>query len=960
MTQYAHTEYGTSEYASTGEVNPEAWRVIRDGVDGEPNLFDLSVVDTANPFGSYAVAYIDDPEGTRFDVYSRGTRVEFRYRDDSGNYQTRFVGFVVERRTTEEQGTDTLEVECYTFDQFLRRGTVSVDTSGKTISTVLEQIINRDTPADYVAGNIEVGEDVELTRNYRGENVENALRSLANKSVNEEFGVNDSIEFYWRPSESSNAPKDLGDPDIFAYDIPERGKRAINEVTVFYDGGEKSVTVDNGEDKAQLQSNIGSSDPVTFSEEIHRDSITNLSDAQDAGERYLENREPLLTGTVTTFGLYAARPGDVINIQYTQRGLDTEFRIAELEYLWGRAETRLTIVEKRGQQDDLLVNLSDSVKRLGERGTNRDGESNRVTSTDVGVLVDSALDVDGVGESSSRVVNTGRNKLQDAWAGDGPVQVTELAVGDDASAPKRSQDSLGNELERVSVTESLPDAYTAEYSADFSTENIREVGLFDFGGDMIARATIPDSSLSSPVTVAYTFTTDNDPDRGGVVTNAGQTAVRDSLADNNPSTPVDYAYGDDGTTPTESDTALGNELVRVPIDELLVQSADSESTWNGITSIADDVPASVDASGSLDVEQIAWTTEGENYTSGQEFRTTDPNNLSDFSGGDGVYLSRGPGATGGPDFAEWEFTPQHDIPGSRVEFEVRTTTAQFNSPAFEWTLVEPGGTSHLIDEITTYDSYSESLGWHDIGDGVYSASDPTLPDLTGGETYTLRVEVTDSNGTADNVYYYVDVVAPFDEDYEGQLTFDDTNGGSSGYLDGPELYPSGELVSFSSTSTTRAFDSARVSQTWNDTSNNQFIELSNDGGSTWQTLNNTDSGSVTFSSAETTLQARVNLSRYGSRTTATPQTGYQGQSVSTHDLYADIIAISPEDNGLASVNAIVNVQDENLVGEVVREAGEFAESGELLARSVFPEVDLLSTGPTRLLSSEDFRWTNPD
>jgi hypothetical protein len=901
----------------------------------EGNLFDVEVVDTANPFGSYSVGYIDDQEGSVFDTYPRGTRVDVYVDVGGGDYELRFVGFVVERRTTEEQGADTLEVESYTFDQFLRRGTVSQSTNGQLISDALEDIITIDTPVDYNAAQVSVGEDVELTRNYRGEKVENALQSLRQKSVNEEFGVDETNEFYWRPSESTNAPKDLGDADIFAYDIPERGKRSVNEVTVFYAGGDKSVTVDNGADKEQLQSNIGTADPVTLSEEIQRHSITNLDDAIDAGNRYLNQRKPLLTGTVTTFGLEGARPGDVINIQYTPRGLDTEFRIAELEYLWGRAETRLTIVEKRGQQDDLLVNLSDSVKRLGERDTNRDGESSRVTSTSVGVNVASTGDINGTAFTSSRITNTARNKLRDAWRGESPISVSEIAVGTDASAPKRSQNSLGNEVARVSASESLPDAYSADYSASVNESSIREIGVFDSDGDMVARAVVPDQTYSTPASISYEFTIENDPALDGVVTNHGQTAVRDALADNNPVRPIEYGYGDDGTTATESDTALGNELARVTIDELLLQSASTESEFQSVTSLADDAPIAATSSGKLALLQSSFTREGENPDSGSGAGVGGID--SAFSGGSAVTFQ---GSSGD---VSYDFTTEYVIPESALEVYLR-----FVSPVGAGPEVEVRIDGDLFATIASGEF--STLDWKSTASGGITR-EWTGGDLAAGN-HTLRLNAV--GGGTDQ--HEVDVVAPLDDRHS--YTFDNDNGGNSGYLDGPELYPDLGEATLNEATTTRAFDTVTLDSTWSDTSGQQFIAVSRDGGNTFLEASNTSVNEFTFGERTTSVVAKLGLSRYGSRSTATPQQGFQGQSVSDYSLLADILAIQPEDNGQASVSAIVDVGEYGLVGEVFREGGEFDGSGQLLTRASFAEVDLLSTGPERVLSSEDVNWSN--
>jgi len=128
MGQYGTNQFGTDVFGSQdGELPAETtrWRVFRDNNDLETDLYDVEVVDTANPFGNYAIAYIDDFSGSKFDDYTRGTRLDFEYSTDGGlNWTRRFSGYVVEARELDQQGADSLEVECYSFDQFLRQDTV--------------------------------------------------------------------------------------------------------------------------------------------------------------------------------------------------------------------------------------------------------------------------------------------------------------------------------------------------------------------------------------------------------------------------------------------------------------------------------------------------------------------------------------------------------------------------------------------------------------------------------------------------------------------------------------------------------------------------------------------------------------------------------------------------------------------------------------------------------------------
>jgi hypothetical protein len=904
----------------------EQWRILRDGTTEEPDLYDIEVVSTANPFGSYAIAKIDDTEGSKFEDYTRGTRVDFEYSTNLGiSWTERFSGFVVEARELNEQGADALEVECYSFDQFLRRDTVTNDQSGNTISEALEDIIKTDTPVTWVSGNVDVQDDQTLTRSYRGERVENVIQSLRSKSAFEDFGVNSDLEFFFEPQETTSSPRNIDNSQWFNYDIPEEGKRTINQVTVFFDGGDKSVTVDNGGDKLALQDSLGTDDPITFAEEVTREDITNIEDARDEAEKILSDRETTLTGTVTTYGLLGADTGDVININIIDRGINGDFAIAEIKYLWGRGETQLTIVEKRGDQDDLLVGLSDTVKRVEMRQANRDATENRITNTNVGGIITVGGDIDGTSYTTFRYTNVGRNKVRDGWADNGNLDISHIAVGNDATGPTRTNDSLGNELERTTVSENLPDSTTAEYSGSFTTTDIREIGLFTSDGDLIARATIPDTTLSSPVTGTVSLSVSNDSSiERGVLTNAGQTTTRDIIADNSPSLPTQYAYGTDSTSPTESDTSLGSQVVSVSIDEKVVQEADTTSEWNSILSISDTTPLKVD-SGELVATQTCWTEEGEDLNTNTAINQPE----TDFSNGNSV------GISDQGDYVEHTFTPEHDISNTDVEWHYRIETTGI-APEVEFTI------NGEVVESTKYDF--GSVTWTQAG------SNPSS-DLTAGNQVTCRAEVVESGV---NEVVYIDVSAPRDARY----TYNNDNSvdGSNGYLDGPELYPDLVEQAFNQITTRQELASADVTQVWNDVSNNQFIELSNDGGSTWITTNNSQTASANFGSPSTTLQTRVGVSRYGSRTGTTPKTGFNPQAIDTHELLADIVAIGL--NGVGSVN-VRGIVSPGIItaGTTLTEGAELDSSNNALTRVVFAGFDVSSS--MRVTSSETVGWSNP-
>jgi len=113
-------------------------------------------------------------------------------------------------------------------------------------------------------------------------------------------------------------------------------------------------------------------------------------------------------------GLETAEPGQTVGVEIPSRGIDTDFRIVSVELQAGSNLTTLGIVEKRGFQDDVLLRLSDSVKKVERRPNDPDAIDNRVTTTKMGALVDVQAD-SAPAYDATRLVNNGRNAIRDGW-----------------------------------------------------------------------------------------------------------------------------------------------------------------------------------------------------------------------------------------------------------------------------------------------------------------------------------------------------------------------------------------------------------------------------------------------------------------------------------------------------------------------------------------------------------------
>jgi len=948
------------------------WTLTQNEETIESQLYDVEVVDTASTFGDYAICKLDDIEGQTFDEYGRGTRIDlsvdptdqrlfisggetqptasgttdaYTTVDTAGTYANsgtveatsasvdRFTGYVVERREIEENGADALEIEAYTFDQFLRRNKVSTDLSGLSIADALESIITNDTPIDFVAANVTVGDEQELTRGYRGDPVEEALRDLSFKSENEEFGVNDDLEFFFRPRETEHIDRGIDNTQWRNYDIPELGKEVINEVEVWFDGGDESVIVDDGADKLDLQESLGLSDPGTQRAEINRPKLTDISDAEDEGRKYLQFRNATLSGTVTTFDLYNAQPGDTIDVTIPPRGIDTEFRIAEVEYRWGTDETILTIVEKRGDNDDVIFRLSEDVERLELQDANRDAPKNRITTTETTAIVTPTTEDATAGEiQRDRFTNDGRNLLRDVWTGEPTEPITTLVVGDDPSGLSRSNSSLRNQTNSVAVTQSLVGDAAVAFTASINQE-VFELGLETDTGRLVHRAVIEDGLDAEDITITLDVSNDTSVSRG-VVTDIGQEAIRDILADNNPLLPTEYAYGTGDGTVSESDTVLVSEVVRQDLEKVLIEELASASDFEDATDFSDETRIVIE-NDSIRVAQSGFFIEAEDADT--QGGSSGVNN-ADFSAQEGI-VTDGVNANA---LIREPFTAEYTIPEgdttSNIDVAMRyEIVADNDHPPGELFIQSPDGTR-----------YSESFPEDSLLDGSpswFTQQIDNAPEIQRGETWEFGVEVFQTSSTSSDME--IDCLHVADNRFS--YNYDNTLG-EFNELSGPELFPEVESVSLAGVGTRRDATQAIVELDINETDNDQYIEISNDG-SNFTRFNNTDSATDTF---DATREIFVNLGLDGSTpttTTSSPSERFEPQTVNVSTLFANPDAVTAEGIGETTTRAVI--QPNTITGETLQEAGIF-DGSNLLTRAVFAPFEVLSN--QRIASDDTTRF----
>jgi len=574
----------------------------------EPNLNDLEVTDSINRFAKAATLTVEDTDGTAASRYPRGERVELEYSTDNGSNWNRWIAVTPQDLREKSARGDILEVECVGYDFFLRREDVyDTFTSGTAFSTVLQDVIENFTPVTWNAANVTLVNDDTLSSDleFKSAKPDQIIDEISIASGNEEYGVNDDFEFFFRPRETENAPSDILDGDWFDYEFPTEGKRSVNKVRLFYNEGSnrKSVVVEDRAAQRDLKNRLNSAQNVVLGTSATYPYITTEENAQRKANQILTNRSVIQTGEVTSFGRYGISPGDVFRLQIPDKEIDSDFRAAEITHRWRADEVDLTVAEQTdGTSDELLASLSDDVSRVDARDADPDGDTTQFLELTDGITVDASATVtrtaltggrftpgltrdqpglsrDELGFESGGTTNPeiqsivitreGLNRFRDAWQGESPDTINELAFGTGTNSATIGDSALETQIATTSGTASASGSFEIALTGTLSSggaaggSNLTEFGFFDSSGTLLVRATFDPSLHSSNVehSVSCTLTIDDDPQNLGVITETGQTEVRNQWVDGAGDIPTTTAYGTGTADAAETDTALGNKII---------------------------------------------------------------------------------------------------------------------------------------------------------------------------------------------------------------------------------------------------------------------------------------------------------------------------------------------------------------------------------------------------------------
>jgi hypothetical protein len=778
--------------------------------------------------------------------------------------------------------------------------------------------------------------------------------------------------------------RDISNSDWVTHNLAEEGADTRNQVTVNYDNGNKAIQVDNAADQLDIQRNLGAAGPGVQGKTITRPKITNVNDAIAAGERFLKGRDATLTGSVTATDLHDAAPGQVVNIQIDARGIDRDFRIAENRSNWLRETNELVVVDKKGADDDVLVEQSQTLDRVSNRDADPSvqpdittdtkpassvevtaevtgepaevtvaaGDTLTVTDTDTQTFefatVHGTLSVEQTGQAGTddiltvspsittnadvaRFVNDGRNRLRDAILAGTTLTGFDIAFSASDDRPIRSDDSVSGPR-RAAQVQVLANAATS-FEADLQDAvETRTVGLIESATDnLIALARLEEPlSFVNTAQLAISFAPDDETTT--TFTQQGLEFLSKVIAGVDASPPAIYAYGSDDSLPSTNDTTLGNEVISSNFDENVVQEADSDAEWNSILNLSTDSPVFV-SDGKLQNHQSLTYTDSDEFGT---FNVREITNNPDFTNGTAVGLSTD------IDNFSFSFTTPYDIPAGALDIEWHGR-AEADSIRIEWTI-----DGNVIGDNEFSIAKSDTLWRRAEQDGN--------PSLSAGSHTLICDGVFRFNDPGADEGGFIDIgaVAVYDNRFDYNF---DNQPDANLLIDGPELYPDLTVTTTTESNVLpTTFTRGRLRSVWNDTSNDQFIGISGDG-SNFITQSNTQVITEDLGEVNSAF-GRFGVSRYspdGPRNVS-PRFGYESQTVDSSILAAIGDNLRAEDIGTLRLQTLI--QQGDAVGKTFAEAGLKAADGTLLTRSLVPEFE--KQQGQSVFSSEILSWQNED
>lgn len=342
------------------------WRLIHIPTSEEQdNVINFILKDTFNRFARECVVEIYDPQTLIPAKYPKGTRIELQYKPTGETaYISRFGGFVVDFKVD----SNSTILSILSHDIWLRKRIVFKNYENEYLSDIIEDLITTLTPIDYDPSLITIVNDIQISRRWQGEPLDEVLLEISSISGFEEFGATDDRRFYFRPQQVQSAPYNYTEGNYSHTEFERSTRQEINKVTIYYDRDEnrRAVSVQDLVAQQEYADKIGSDDPVVLERVRAYPEITDEDSAIRKAERILKGDESVLIGTVHTWGSEGHKPGDIVRVIDPDVGINENFRIAYIKYdINGNVEVRLA--ENVDEVVDILISLNEEKTRIDVR-----------------------------------------------------------------------------------------------------------------------------------------------------------------------------------------------------------------------------------------------------------------------------------------------------------------------------------------------------------------------------------------------------------------------------------------------------------------------------------------------------------------------------------------------------------------------------------------------------------------
>lgn len=329
----------------------------------EDDCDDITITLSVDRFARSAVAHITPSDGRDIAAdYPVFSPVRVRYDDGAGDV-VKLVGFVA----SVVSGQDGADIEILSGDYFLRRQEVYLSVVASPIATILQTLVETYSALEWDAAEVDVVNNINVTREWRGERLDKVISELATLSASEVFGATDALKFFFRPRDLTPCAVAFDDANIIEASRETDQKEAVDKVYVYYTpiAGKSAVSVGNYADGAAHQALTGTIRPIIRTASYDHPEITDIDVAIEKARQYLDKAAPLDVITIHTMEYPEISPGEIASVTSSDLSIvGGAYVIYEITWQWSTQDVQIKLIENRDGVVDFLNALQTEKVRV--------------------------------------------------------------------------------------------------------------------------------------------------------------------------------------------------------------------------------------------------------------------------------------------------------------------------------------------------------------------------------------------------------------------------------------------------------------------------------------------------------------------------------------------------------------------------------------------------------------------